>query len=141
MADHPGGAHAAPHVLPPRVLLGTGAALLALTATTVALSLVDFGRINVVIALGVATVKAALVALFFMHLRYTSRFLAVVIAGAVLFASLLVGFVLMDTTLYQPDVRAHEAASARREGAAVDARRGGAADRRGAMGPEHAPAH
>ena len=113
MADSPTPAHAGAHVLPPRVLLGTGAALLALTATTVALSLVDFGRANVVIALGVATVKATLVALFFMHLRYANRFLAVVIAGAALFAALMIGFILLDTTLYQPDVRAHEAAASR----------------------------
>jgi cytochrome c oxidase subunit 4 len=113
VSDSSSPAHAAPHVLPPRVLLGTGAALLALTATTVALSLVDFGRANVVIALGVATVKATLVALFFMHLKYASRFLAVLIAGAVLFAALLIGFVLMDSTLYQPDIRAAEAAAAR----------------------------
>jgi cytochrome c oxidase subunit 4 len=113
VADPSARAHPGPHVLPPRVLLGTGAALLALTATTVALSLVDFGRVNVVIALGVATVKAALVALFFMHLRYSSRFFAVVIAGAAVFAALLIGFILFDTTRYQPDVRAHEAAAVR----------------------------
>jgi cytochrome c oxidase subunit 4 len=113
VADPSTRAHAGPHVLPPRVLLGTGAALLALTATTVALSLVDFGRANVVIALGVATVKATLVALFFMHLRYASRFLVVVIAGAAVFAALLIGFILFDTTRYQPDLRAHEAAAQR----------------------------
>jgi cytochrome c oxidase subunit 4 len=101
------------HVLPPRVLLGTAAALLGLTATTVAVSLVDLGRLNVVVALGVATVKATLVALFFMHLRYGRRFHVVVIAGAALFAALMVGFVLLDSTLYQPDVRAHAASAAK----------------------------
>lgn len=113
LAPAPAHAHAAGHVLPPRVLLGTAAALLALTATTVALSLVDFGRVNVVIALAVATAKASLVALFFMHLRYGRRFHLVVLAGAALFAMLLVGLVLLDSTQYQPDVRAHEAAAAR----------------------------
>jgi cytochrome c oxidase subunit 4 len=102
--------HATEHVLAPRVLLATAAGLLALTAATVAVSLVDLGRLNVVVALGVATVKATLVALFFMHLRYGQRFHLVVIAGAALFAALMVGFVLLDSTLYRPDVRAHEAA-------------------------------
>ncbi len=113
MADPAASAHAGapPHVLAPRVLLGTAAALLALTATTVAISLVDLGRANVVIALAVATAKATLVALFFMHLRYGRRAHAVALAGAALFAALLVGFVLLDTTLYQPDVRAREAAA------------------------------
>jgi cytochrome c oxidase subunit 4 len=114
VADPASFAHGATsHVLPPRVLLGTAAALLALTATTVAVSLVDLGRLNVFLALGVATVKATLVALFFMHLRYGRRFHLVVIAGAALFAALLVGFVLLDSTLYQPDLRAHEAAASK----------------------------
>jgi cytochrome c oxidase subunit 4 len=95
-----------------RVLLGTAAALLALTAITVALSQVDFGRVNIVVALGIATLKASLVAAFFMHLKYGARFHVVILAAAALFASLLVGFVLMDSTLYQPDIRAHEAAGA-----------------------------
>lgn len=103
---------AAPHVLPPRVLLGTAAALLAATALTVTLAQVDFGRLNVVIALALATAKATLVALHFMHLRWERRFLAVVLAGSALFAALLVGFVLMDSTLYQPDIDAHDAAQA-----------------------------
>ena len=106
-----GAAHA--HVLPPRVLLGTAAALLALTAVTVASAQVDLGRLNVAVALAIAASKAALVALFFMHLKYQQRFLAVVLGAAVAFAVLMVSFVVFDTTQYQPDVRAHEAAAAR----------------------------
>jgi cytochrome c oxidase subunit 4 len=101
-----------PHALPVRVLLGTAAALLALTVVTVALSQVDFGRVNIVVALGIATLKASLVAAFFMHLKYGARFHVVILGASALFAALLVGFVLMDSTLYQPDIRAHEAAGA-----------------------------
>jgi cytochrome c oxidase subunit 4 len=100
------------HVLSVRALAGTAAALLALTAITVALSRVDFGRVNVAVALGIATLKASLVAAFFMHLRHGPRFHLVILVASALFASLLVGFVLMDSTLYQPDIRAHEAAGA-----------------------------
>lgn len=110
MADTTAPAHAGPHVLPARVLLRTAGALLGLTAATVALAQLDLGRANVLLALGVATTKAALVAAFFMHLRYGRRFLVVILGGAVLFAALLTGLVLMDSTLYQPDVRAREAA-------------------------------
>lgn len=104
----------APHVLPPSVLLGTAGVLLALTAVTVAVARVDLGAANVAVALGIATVKATLVALYFMHLRYEHRFHVVVLAGAALFAVLLAAFVLFDTGQYQPDVRAHEAAAAAR---------------------------
>ncbi|HYQ80444.1 MAG TPA: cytochrome C oxidase subunit IV family protein [Anaeromyxobacteraceae bacterium] len=102
----PGHAPGQPHALPPRVLLGTAAALFGLTAATVAISRVDLGTLNVVAALGIAAVKASLVALFFMHLKYQGRFKAVVFVASVLFAVLLIGFVVFDTTQYQPDIRA-----------------------------------
>ncbi len=115
MTDHtvstagPPGAGHRPHALPVRVLLGTAAALFALTATTVAASRADMGAFNVVAALSIAGLKASLVALFFMHLRYQGRFKAVVFATSVFFAVLLVGFVVFDTTQYQPDIRAQAA--------------------------------
>jgi cytochrome c oxidase subunit 4 len=96
----------APHALPVPVLLATAGALAALTAATVVTSRLDLGPWNIVLALGIASAKATLVALYFMHLRYQGRFQAVVFAGAVLFAVLLVGFVVFDTTQVQPDVRA-----------------------------------
>ncbi len=115
MTDHtaptarsPGAGHR-PHALPARVLLGTAAALFALTAATVAASRADMGAFNVVAALSIAGLKASLVALFFMHLRYQGRFRTVVFATSVFFAVLLVGFVVFDTTQYQPDIRAQAA--------------------------------
>jgi cytochrome c oxidase subunit 4 len=104
---------AAAHVLPPSVLLGTAAALLGLTVLTVAVSRLDLGAFNVVVALAVAAFKAGLVALFFMHLKYEGRFKAVVFLAALFFAVLFVGFVVFDTVQYQPDVRAAEAAAAK----------------------------
>jgi len=94
------------HVMPPSVLVGTAAALLGLTAITVASSRVDLGAWNIVLALAIACTKAALVALFFMHLKYENRFQLVVLVSAVLFAVLFVAFVVFDTTQYAPDVRA-----------------------------------
>jgi cytochrome c oxidase subunit 4 len=88
-----------------RALLYTAGALLALTALTVTSSRIELGEWNVVVALAVACTKAALVALFFMHLRYESRFLAVVLLSAALFAVLFVAFVVFDTTQYQPAIR------------------------------------
>jgi cytochrome c oxidase subunit IV len=99
-------AEAAPHALPPRVLLGTFAALVALTLVTVVTSRLDLGAFNVVLALAIAAAKAALVAAFFMHLRYEHRFQAVVFVVALTFVVLFMGFVVFDTTQYQPDLRA-----------------------------------
>jgi cytochrome c oxidase subunit 4 len=101
---HEGGS---PHVLPPSVLLGTAAALLVLTVLTVVTSRIDLGAMNTVLALAIASCKAAVVALFFMHLKYEKKFLTVVLASAVFFAVLLVSFVVFDTVQYQPSIRAH----------------------------------
>jgi cytochrome c oxidase subunit 4 len=96
----------APHALPVRALLGTAAALAALTIATVITSRLDLGPWNIVLALAIASLKATLVALYFMHLKYQGRFQAVFFAAAVLFAVLLVGLVAFDTTQYQPEIRA-----------------------------------
>lgn len=103
-----------PHVLPPSVLLGTAAALLVLTAMTVAVARVDLGSASVAVALGIASLKATLVALFFMHLKYEHRFHLVVLVASVIFAVLFVAFVVFDTGQYQPDLREHEAATQRK---------------------------
>ncbi len=97
----------APHVLPVPVLLGTAGALLALTILTVVTARIDLGALNTVVALAIASCKAAVVALFFMHLKYERKFLSVVLVSAVFFAVLLVAFVVFDTTQYQPSIRAH----------------------------------
>jgi len=112
VTDHSPSSAASPehgtHVMPPSVLLGTAGALMALTVLTVVTSRVDLGEWNVVLALGIACTKAALVALFFMHLKYENRFQLVVLVSAALFAALFVAFVMFDTTQYQPDIRAAE---------------------------------
>ncbi len=93
------------HALPASVLLRTWVALIALTALTVASSRFDLGSLNVVLALAIACAKASVVALFFMHLKYENRFHLVVLTVSVLFAVLLVSFVVFDTTQYQPALR------------------------------------
>ena len=47
--------------------------LMVLTVVTAAVSFVDLGPFNTVVALGIATFKALLVILFFMHVKYASE--------------------------------------------------------------------
>ncbi len=82
-------------VTSPKVYAGVLAALLALTALTVTAAGIDFGAYNTVIALVIATIKASLVALFFMHLRH-DKFNAVVFLGGVLFLAIFLIFTLFD---------------------------------------------
>ena len=98
------------HVVPLGVLIATWLALLVLTGVTVAVAKLDLGQFNIVAALGIASVKATIVALIFMHLKYGGRYLIVVFVASVVFAVILIGFVLFDSTQYQPDIIEREAA-------------------------------
>jgi cytochrome c oxidase subunit IV len=71
-------------------------ALLLLTVITVAAAGFNFGSGNVVIALGIATIKATLVALFFMHLRQDKPINAVIAVSGFLFLGLFLMFCLSD---------------------------------------------
>jgi len=94
--------HGISHVASTKVLLGTGGSLLLLTIVTVAATKVDFGpNINLAIAMFIAVIKATLVVLFFMHLKYDKIFHSVIFLSALLAASLFVGFTLMDSGQYQ----------------------------------------
>jgi cytochrome c oxidase subunit 4 len=99
------GAHAASvHVVPLRVLVGVWGALLVLTAATVAITWVDLGPFNLWLALGIATVKASFVALYFMHLRYDKPFNGFLLIVALAFVMLLAGLALLDTWEYRPEL-------------------------------------
>jgi cytochrome c oxidase subunit 4 len=72
-------------------------ALIVLTAVTVAVSYVHLGLMNVVVALLIASVKASLVALFFMHLRYESRLVWGFALTPIFFLVLIIAGTLSDT--------------------------------------------
>jgi len=72
-------------------------ALLAGTGLTVFAATLDLGRFNAGVALGIATVKATLVALFFMHVWHASEKLTkLVVIGALFFLLLLLGLTMTD---------------------------------------------
>lgn len=102
--------HPIAHVMPLPVLFGVFAALIVLTVITVAAASprFDFGSLNLWIAMGIATLKASLVALYFMHLRYDSPFNGLVFVTALLFLGLFLGITLLDVTGYQADIQKFE---------------------------------
>jgi cytochrome c oxidase subunit IV len=87
-------AHAEHHIVPKRVYLAVFAALIVLTWVTAYVSTVDLGRWNIFVALAIAIVKASLVILFFMHVKYSSR-LTKMIVGAGMFWLILLLFITM----------------------------------------------
>lgn len=68
---HPTAAvHAAPSA---RFYLGIWLTLVLLTGLTVSVTYLDLRKLAVIAAVLIATIKATLVVLYFMHLRYESR--------------------------------------------------------------------
>lgn len=86
------------HVLPLKVYLGIGAALLFLTFVTVEVSLYDFGGLNIVIALAIASIKALLVAFFFMHLWYDNKLFFIAFTVCLLCLTVFIVLTMFDTS-------------------------------------------
>ena len=72
------------------------AALLALTLMTVWAALHDFGALNTPIALAIASIKATLVILYFMHVRWSNGVIWIFATVGFLFLAILLGFTLSD---------------------------------------------
>ncbi|MBV8847818.1 MAG: cytochrome C oxidase subunit IV family protein [Bryobacterales bacterium] len=70
--------------------------LLALTALTTLLGFIDMGPMNVVVAVGIAAVKASLIAAFFMHALYEGKLVRVALAGGVIWFLILVSLTITD---------------------------------------------
>jgi cytochrome c oxidase subunit 4 len=104
-AERDGGPGAAAgHVMPMRVLVTVWGSLLVLTLLTVAVAGIDLGSLNLGLAMLIATVKATLVVLFFMHMRYDRPVHAIVFVSALLFVALFVSFALLDSNAYAPNL-------------------------------------
>lgn len=71
-------------------------ALIIATVVTTAVAFIDLGPFSVVVALAIACGKMLLVALFFMHVRYSTRLTRLVMVGAVVWLGILLAFTLAD---------------------------------------------
>ncbi len=67
-----------------------------LTAATVAAAYVNLGSFNIVVALAIASVKATLVVLYFMHARYSPKRTQLVIICAVFWLAIMLALTLSD---------------------------------------------
>jgi cytochrome c oxidase subunit IV len=70
--------------------------LIVLTVLTTAVAFVDLGPFSVVVALGIAVCKMLLVALFFMHLRHSTKLTRVVVVGGLFWLAILLVFTMAD---------------------------------------------
>ena len=84
------------HVVPVRTYLLVFAALMLLTAATAWIAFQDLGPLNNVAALGIAALKATLVVLFFMHVKYSPRLIPLAVTAGVFWLLILIGLSLCD---------------------------------------------
>jgi cytochrome c oxidase subunit 4 len=90
VAEHP------EHIVSPKVYAAVLAALLIGTVLTVQAAKVDLGRLNIVVALGIAVIKMTLVILFFMHGKYSARRTKLVIVAGFFWLAIMLGLTLAD---------------------------------------------
>ncbi len=83
-------------VVQPKVYFGTCIALLLLLALTWTIAYVDLGPFNLMVALAIAITKAILIALFFMHIKGSSRVLHVAALAGVIWLLILISLTLGD---------------------------------------------
>lgn len=84
------------HISPKTTYCVIFGSLMVLTAITVTVAFINLGGLNFPVALGIAIVKATLVILFFMHLKYSSRLTKLICGTAFFFLVILFGLTLSD---------------------------------------------
>ncbi|HEY2101793.1 MAG TPA: cytochrome C oxidase subunit IV family protein [Chthoniobacterales bacterium] len=82
--------------LSPRIYLITGAALLALLGLTIAAAYINLGPMNTAVAMTISLTKAALIMLFFMHVRYSKSLLWIFVGAGFFWLSIMLVLAMSD---------------------------------------------
>lgn len=90
-----GAVHA--HISSATFYIGIFAALIFLTIVTVGQSYVDLGSMNLIMVIFIASLKASLVVMFFMHLRWDNKFNLLIFIATIFFISVFFAYTLNDT--------------------------------------------
>ena len=78
------------HIVPVRTYYLIFLTLMVCTAITIAVAFVDLGRLNAVVAMAIAVLKATRVVLFFMHVKYSTKLTWAVVIGSVFWLGILI---------------------------------------------------
>lgn len=84
------------HIIDYKVFVFIWIILLMLTVVTFLVSRLDLGFLNIIVALTIASTKALLVILFFMHLKYESNLIRIMVFIAFLILAIFIGFTFFD---------------------------------------------
>jgi cytochrome c oxidase subunit 4 len=96
MSQHPAKPHVHEHIDSVGTYVGILVLLLIATVATTLVSFIDLGDFSVVVALVIAVCKMLLVALFFMHVRYSTKLTKLVIVGGLMWLAILLLLTLTD---------------------------------------------
>src|SRR5512140_864840 len=78
------------HPITPRTYVGVFLTLLVLTGVTTGVAYIDLYRFNIVVAIAIALTKTALVILYFMHVKFSSKATKIYIAVALSWLAILI---------------------------------------------------
>jgi len=84
------------HVIPTRIYYVIFGILMLCTYLTVQIAFFDLGTLNTIAALVIAVLKATLVVLFFMHVKYGTRLTWAVVLGSVFWLGILLTLTMSD---------------------------------------------
>ena len=84
------------HLVPTRIYYTIFGLLMLATFVTIQVAFMDLGELNTIAALGIATFKAVMVVLFFMHVKYSTRLTWLVVFGSVLWLGILLALTMGD---------------------------------------------
>jgi cytochrome c oxidase subunit IV len=84
------------HIVPLRHYIGVFLALIFLTGATYWTALMDMGPLNTPVAMAIAVVKALLVVLIFMHVKYSNKLVKTMVVASALWLAIMFGFAGQD---------------------------------------------
>jgi cytochrome c oxidase subunit 4 len=84
------------HIVSPKIYYAIFIALVVLTVVTWRIAKLDLGRMNAVVAMTIAVIKATLVVLYFMHVRYSSRLTWVFVGAGFFWLAIMVALTMSD---------------------------------------------
>lgn len=92
--------HSEHHIVPLKYYFGVFAALMVFTALTVFVARFPleqyWGPLNIIVAMTIAVIKATLVVLIFMHVKWSSRLTQVIIISGIFWLVVLLAFTMSD---------------------------------------------
>jgi cytochrome c oxidase subunit 4 len=84
------------HIIPTKTYCRVFGALMLLLLVTVGVAYIDLGNLNPVFALTIAIIKALLIILYFMHVRYSSRLTWIFLGAGFFWLGILLALTLSD---------------------------------------------